>query len=60
MKKRELYREEDIDDRTVLFTGYIANARTILVKVPTKVKELIASIIPKERKHVVCTMNNVV
>jgi hypothetical protein len=55
-EKSVWYREEGIDDREVLFTGWIVDARTIIVSVHTKNWGHVISFIPDERMHVVCSV----
>ena len=56
MEKGEWYRKEGFNDREWLPTGWVINARTILVSIDMNIFDLIVALIPYESAKAVCGM----
>jgi hypothetical protein len=56
VEEGEWYGEEGIDDRELVLTGWVVNARTILVKIDLKIFNCIIALIPYKSIKAACTM----
>ena len=54
VEKGERYRKKGINYREWALTGWIIDARTILVKIDIKIFDLVIALIPYERAKAVC------